>query len=212
MNWRFQIRSFKWFRWKLTELWNIRVWRPFWSAISHIFFFLCIRSTLKLIAYGTVFPYNCSSISIKIVVIKMFRWFFFWQNFVDKKLQKNVTKWRHLRYISLWHFLSTKIFNKMSHLNQIDHLVSKMWHFGYLFFLWLSFADKRQQKNVTKLSHMLQICYITSICRKIVTRFVDNCHEMWQKRSFISIIAFFYFITYFRHLEPKHDNFTGYSK
>jgi hypothetical protein len=35
----FQLQSYKWFRWKLTKLWNIRVWRPswisppFWSAI-----------------------------------------------------------------------------------------------------------------------------------------------------------------------------------
>jgi hypothetical protein len=56
MNWCFQIQSFKWFRWKLTELGNIPVWWPFWSAISQVFFYgpdyHVIRSILKLIAHS----------------------------------------------------------------------------------------------------------------------------------------------------------------
>jgi hypothetical protein len=60
------IDVFKWFRWKLTDLWNICVWRPpwisppFWSAISQnsIYFLLwsrlpkyVIRSTLNLLVH-----------------------------------------------------------------------------------------------------------------------------------------------------------------
>jgi hypothetical protein len=53
VNWRFQIQSFKWFRWKLTELWNIRVWRPswinppFWIVISQNseYFFFMVQTT-----------------------------------------------------------------------------------------------------------------------------------------------------------------------
>jgi hypothetical protein len=81
MNWCFQIQSFKWFRWKLTGLCNIRVWRPSWmrySALKKNMFFsfygltlkYFIRSTLKLIAHETVFSYNCSpTLGFKIMVL-----------------------------------------------------------------------------------------------------------------------------------------------
>jgi hypothetical protein len=52
MDWWFKIQSFKWLRWKLTELWNICVWRPFWISLSFWRLPKCvIRSTLNLIAH-----------------------------------------------------------------------------------------------------------------------------------------------------------------
>jgi hypothetical protein len=51
------IQSFKWFRWKLTELWNIRVrsyWisPPFWSAVSqNSYFFLIMVYFSKVCLY-----------------------------------------------------------------------------------------------------------------------------------------------------------------
>jgi hypothetical protein len=69
MNWCFQIQSFKWFRWKFTELWNNRVWRPSW--ISFIFFLwskllkYVIRSPLNLIAYEMTIALPQSSLAVQ---------------------------------------------------------------------------------------------------------------------------------------------------